>query len=236
MLEKLKTTVWKANMRLRDEGLAVLTWGNASAFDPSSGLVVIKPSGVPYDSMTPDDMVVVSLDGTVAEGRLRPSSDTPTHLALYRAFRGVCGVVHTHSPEATAWAQAGIALPCYGTTHADCFHGDVPVTRMLTEAEVSSDYEGSTGAVIVELFRDADPLERPGALVAGHGPFTWGADVMAAVDVAVSLEEIAKMASRTRQLVSGGEVPRLPDYVMDKHYLRKHGKGAYYGQGACGTR
>ena len=230
MLEALKERVYRANMRLCDEGLVVLTWGNASAFDPETRLMVIKPSGVDYQAMKPEDMVVVDLDGRTVEGRFRPSSDTPTHLEFYRAFRGVFGAVHTHSAEATAWAQARRAIPCLGTTHADCFHGPVPVTRLLTAEEVESAYERNTGKVIVEFFRDLDPLAQPGVLVAGHGPFTWGPDVMKAVDNAVSLEQIAKMARLTKELYSGGGRPLLPGYISEKHYMRKHGPNAYYGQ------
>ena len=226
MLEELKKRTYYANMRLRDEGLVVLTWGNASAFDPATKLVVIKPSGVDYATMKPSDMVVVDLDGKVVEGGYRPSSDTPTHVALYRAFPDVGGIVHTHSAEATARAQTRREIPCYGTTHADCFHGPVPVTRVLTEEEVASDYEGNTGKVIIERFEGLEPLAQPGVLVAGHGPFTWGKDVMKAVDNAVSLEEIARMARFTEQT---GAVP-LETYVSEKHYLRKHGPNAYYGQ------
>ena len=226
MLEALKEKVYRANMRLKDEGLVVLTWGNASAFDPATKLVVIKPSGVDYATMKPSDMVVVDLDGKVVEGGYRPSSDTPTHVALYRAFPDVGGIVHTHSAEATARAQTRREIPCYGTTHADCFHGPVPVTRVLTAEEVASDYEGNTGKVIIERFEGLEPLAQPGVLVAGHGPFTWGKDVMKAVDNAVSLEEIARMARFTEQT---GAVP-LETYVSEKHYLRKHGPNAYYGQ------
>ena len=226
MLEELKKKVYYANMRLRDEGLVVLTWGNASGFDPDSQLMVIKPSGVSYGLLKPRDLVVVDLHGNVVEGRYRPSSDTATHLEFYRNFKGVFGAVHTHSLEATARAQSAKEIPCYGTTHADCFHGPVPVTRPLTEAEVNSDYELNTGRVIVERFRDLEPLAVPGVLVAGHGPFTWGADVMKAVDAAVSLEAIAKMARLTEEL---GAQP-LPAYVGEKHYQRKHGPNAYYGQ------
>ena len=226
MLEELKEKVFRANLRLKDEGLVVLTWGNASAFDPATKLVVIKPSGVDYATMKPEDMVVVDLEGKVVEGRYRPSSDTPTHVVLYRAFPGVGGIVHTHSAEATARAQTRREIPCYGTTHADCFHGPVPVTRVLTEEEVASDYEGNTGKVIIERFEGLEPLAQPGVLVAGHGPFTWGKDVMKAVDNAVSLEEIARMARFTEQT---GAVP-LETYVSEKHYLRKHGPNAYYGQ------
>ena len=229
MLEKLKETVWRANMRLHEEGLAPLTWGNASAFDDETRLVVIKPSGVAYDAMSPGDMVVLDLEGRVVEGGCRPSSDTPTHLEFSRSFKGVFGAVHTHSAEATAWAQACREIPCYGTTHADCFHGPVPMTRFLTEAEVVEAYELNTGKVIVERFRDLDPLAQPGVLVAGHGPFSWGADVMKAVDNAVSLEQIARMARLTEQL-RGDSAKSLPVYVSEKHYRRKHGPDAYYGQ------
>ncbi len=230
MLEALKERVYRANMRLRDEGLVVLTWGNASALDPETRLVVIKPSGVDYAAMKPADMVVLDLDGKVVEGSCRPSSDTPTHLEFYRAFAGVFGAVHTHSAEATAWAQACREIPCYGTTHADTFHGPVPVTRVLTEEEVESAYELNTGKVIVERFNDLEPLAQPGVLVAGHGPFTWGADVMKAVDNAVSLEQIARMARLTERLRGESARAALPAYVSEKHYLRKHGPNAYYGQ------
>ena len=226
MLEELKEKVFRANLRLKDEGLVVLTWGNASAFDPATKLVVIKPSGVDYATMKPEDMVVVDLEGKVVEGRYRPSSDTPTHVVLYRAFPGVGGIVHTHSAEATARAQTRREIPCYGTTHADCFYGPVPVTRVLSAGEVAADYEGNTGKVIVERFKGLEPLAQPGVLVAGHGPFTWGKDVMKAVDNAVSLEEIARMARFTEAI---GAVA-LEDYVSEKHYSRKHGPGAYYGQ------
>ena len=227
MLEKLKDEVLAANLRLVESGLVVLTWGNASGFDPGSGLVVIKPSGVSYASMRAEDMVVVDLEGRIVEGRLNPSSDTPTHLEFYRNFAGVCGAVHTHSVEATAWAQAAREIPCYGTTHADQFHGAVPVTRFLTEAEVAEAYELNTGRVIVELFEGKDPLERPGVLVAGHAPFTWGATCAKAVDNAIALEAMAKMARLTETL---GRREPLPGYIGDKHYQRKHGPNAYYGQ------
>ena len=227
MLEELKKKVYRANMRLREEGLVVLTWGNASARDPETGLVVIKPSGVPYGLLKPRDMVVVDPDGAVVEGKLNPSSDTPTHLELYCRFGEVRGIVHTHSAEATAWAQAMREIPCYGTTHADAFHGSVPLTRMLTEDEVARAYELNTGKVIAERFEGLEPLAVPGVLVAGHGPFTWADDVMKAVDNAVSLEAVARMARFTEQL--GSREP-LVGYVGEKHYRRKHGKGAYYGQ------
>ncbi len=227
MLEKLKEEVFAANKRLVSSGLVVLTWGNASGFDPGTKLVVIKPSGVSYDSMKPSDMVVVDLDGKVVEGELNPSSDTPTHLEFYRHFKGVKGAVHTHSVEATAWAQACREIPCYGTTHADQFHGPVPVTRFLTEAEVNEAYELNTGKVIVELFEGKEPLARPGVLVAGHAPFTWGSSPAKAVDNAIALEAMAKMARLTEQL---GRREPLPAYVGEKHYMRKHGPNAYYGQ------
>lgn len=233
MLEKLKEEVWRANLRLVESGLVVLTWGNASGFDAETGLVVIKPSGVGYDVMKPSDMVVVDLCGKVVEGALNPSSDTPTHLQLYCYFHDVRGIVHTHSVEATAWAQARRGIPCYGTTHADCFHGEVPLARFLTEEEVESGYELNTGKVIVERFEGLEPLAVPGVLVSGHGPFTWGPDVRHAVDSAVSLEAIARMArlteeNRARAAACGAEP--LPEHVSEKHYQRKHGKNAYYGQ------
>ena len=230
MLEALKEEVLAANLRLVDAGLVVLTWGNASGFDPESGLVVIKPSGVSYAKMKADDLVVVDLDGKVVEGRLNPSSDTPTHLEFYRNFKGVRGAVHTHSVEATAWAQAGREIPCYGTTHADQFHGPVPVTRVLTSSEVEEAYELNTGKVIVETFKGRDPLAQPGVLVAGHAPFTWGSTPAKAVDNAIALEAMAKMARLTEFLAAAKPAPTLPGYVAEKHYLRKHGPNAYYGQ------
>lgn len=231
MLEALKKQVYEANMRLVREGLVILTWGNASARDAQSGLVAIKPSGVDYLAMTPDDIVIVDMSGKIVEGRLRPSSDTPTHLALYAAFAGVGGIVHTHSVEAVAWAQAGREIPCYGTTHADCFRGAVPVASMPTEEEIAADYEGGTGASIVKRFAGIDPLATPAVLVAGHGPFTWGANADKAVDAAVELEAVAKMARLCEEVASAaGEAPLLPQYVADKHFFRKHGPGAYYGQ------
>ena len=230
MLEALREEVLAANLRLVDAGLVVLTWGNASGFDPESGLVVIKPSGVSYAKMKADDLVVVDLDGKVVEGRLNPSSDTPTHLEFYRNFKGVRGAVHTHSVEATAWAQAGREIPCYGTTHADQFHGPVPVTRVLTSSEVEEAYELNTGKVIVETFKGRDPLAQPGVLVAGHAPFTWGQTPAKAVDNAIALEAMAKMARLTEFLAAAKPAPTLPGYVAEKHYLRKHGPNAYYGQ------
>lgn len=228
MLEDMKEIVCFENRRLVELGLVTLTWGNVSGFDETSRLVVIKPSGVGYENMKPCDMVVVNLDGVVVEGGLRPSSDTPTHLEIYRNFKGVHGVVHTHSTEAVGFAQAMREIPCYGTTHADLFNGPVPCTRMLREDEVRSNYEINTGKVILERFEGLDCNARPGVLVAGHGPFTWGSSPSAAVDAAVTLEVIAKMARITEQLKD--HVQPLPGYVLEKHYLRKHGRNAYYGQ------
>ena len=230
MLEELRRQVWAANRDLPRRGLVTLTWGNVSGIDQASGLVVIKPSGVEYDELTPENLVVVDLDGHVAEGTLRPSSDTATHLELYKAFPAVGGIVHTHSTHATAWAQARRDLPCYGTTHADTFYGPVPCTRQLTPAEVQNEYEKHTGTVIVETFRERgiDAAAVPGVLCACHGPFTWGGDAAKAVENAVILEEVARMALLTRQ-VDPAAVP-APQYLLDKHYHRKHGPGAYYGQ------
>ena len=235
MLEELKEKVCKANLELVRHGLVLFTWGNASAIDRSSGLVVIKPSGVSYDDMKPSDMVVVDLEGTVVEGNLRPSSDTPTHVVLYKAFPGIGGVVHTHSTYATAWAQAGRDIPNIGTTHADYFHDDIPCTRDMRKAEVFGEYEKETGNVIVERFRNIDPNDTPGVLVRNHGPFTWGTDVLNAVHTAVVLEEVAKMAfiSSTLQLPTLDvieHVPSMNKHLIEKHYSRKHGPGAYYGQ------
>ena len=229
MLEELREVVCAANRRLGESGLVSLTWGNVSGFDPASGLFAIKPSGVAYADLTPGKMVIVDLDGKTVEGMLRPSSDTPTHAAFYRAFPGVCGAVHTHSPEATAWAQAGREIPCFGTTHADVFHGSVPLVRFLTAEEVAADYEANTGKAIVERFAGLDPLSEPGVLVSGHGPFTWGKTPDTAVDAAVSLEAIARMARLTFAL--NPQMRPLPDYVLEKHHSRKHGPNAYYGQG-----
>lgn len=230
MLEELRRQVWAANRDLPRRGLVTLTWGNVSGIDRASGLVVIKPSGVEYDELTPENLVVVDLDGHVVEGTLRPSSDTATHLELYKAFPAVGGIVHTHSTHATAWAQARRDLPCYGTTHADTFYGSVPCTRQLTPAEVQNEYEKHTGTVIVETFRERgiDAAAVPGVLCACHGPFTWGGDAAKAVENAVILEEVARMALLTRQ-VDPAAVP-APQYLLDKHYHRKHGPGAYYGQ------
>lgn len=233
MLDELRERVVAANLALVEAGLVVLTFGNASAADREAGVMAIKPSGVAYDSLRPEDVAVVDLaSGAVVSGKRRPSSDTPTHLALYRAFTDVGGVVHTHSPFATAWAQAQRELLCFGTTHADHFHGPVPVTRQLTAAEIEGDYEERTGAVIVEAFaeRGLDPLELPAALVASHGPFVWGAEVEGAVENAVALEAVAASAYRSLQLAAGLE--GIPAELLEKHFSRKHGAAAYYGQPA----
>ena len=227
-LTALKNDVFRRNLELVEHGLVVLTWGNVSGIDREAGLVAIKPSGVPYAGMTAEDIVVVDLEGHAVEGTLRPSSDLPTHLALYRAFPTVGGIVHTHSPKAVAWAQARRGIPAFGTTHADHFHGAVPCTRELTPAEVADDYELNTGRVIEERFHDLDAEAFPGVLVAGHGPFTWGPTPRKAVENAVALEQIAAMALDTLRLDPDAEP--APSYVLDKHYFRKHGPGAYDGQ------
>jgi L-ribulose-5-phosphate 4-epimerase len=231
MLEKLKAEVCKANLDSVRKGLVIETWGNASAIDRDRGLVVIKPSGVPYDGMMPKHMVVVALDdGKVVEGDLKPSSDTPTHLVLYRAFAEIGGVVHTHSLHATAWAQACKPLLAYGTTQADYWYGEVPCTRLLKPAEIKKDYEANTGHVIVEAFKRAkfDPLQHPAVLVASHGPFTWGKDVADAVHNAGVLEFIAQLNSETLRL--NPKLKPMQSVLLDKHFLRKHGATAYYGQ------
>ncbi|MBR1836498.1 MAG: L-ribulose-5-phosphate 4-epimerase AraD [Kiritimatiellae bacterium] len=229
-VEALKREVFACNLDLVKHGLVVLTWGNVSGIDRGSGLVAIKPSGVPYATMTADDIVVTDLDGRVVEGSKRPSSDLPTHLEIYKAFPSAGGVVHTHSAKAVAWAQAGRAIPALGTTHADHFRGPVPCTRHLTEAEVAEAYEANTGKAIVGLFRGEgiDPAAVPAALVAGHGPFAWGPNAAKAVENAVALEQVAAMAIDTF-LVDAAAAP-VPSYVLEKHYGRKHGPGAYYGQ------
>ena len=231
LLSGLRQEVLHANQALVHAGLVTLSFGNASGVDRGAGVMVIKPSGVPYDQLRPEDMVVVSLaDGSVVEGDLRPSSDTPTHLILYRRFLQIGGVVHTHSTAASAWAQAGRAIPPLGTTHADHFHGPVPVTRPLTAAEVEGDYERETGEVVADTLErlDLDPLEMPAVLVAGHGPFTWGRDAEDAVANAVALEAVANMARQTFELNPNAE--GIPPYLAEKHYMRKHGPNAYYGQ------
>lgn len=229
MLEALKKQVCEANLRLVAEGLVVQTWGNVSGIDRQQGLVVIKPSGLAYEGMKPGHMVVVSLKtGKLVEGDLKPSSDTPTHLELYRAFPAIGGVVHTHSLFATAWAQARREIPALGTTHADYFYGTVPCTRLLTGKEISGDYEVNTGRVIVERFANLDSAAFPGVLVASHGPFTWGKSAAAAVDNAVVLEFISRLASETLRIAPVTKA--VPGGLLDKHYLRKHGTNAYYGQ------
>ena len=228
MLEELKEQVCNANMDLARYGLATLTWGNASGIVRSEGLVVIKPSGVDYASLTPADMVIVDLENNIVEGSMRPSSDTKTHTRLYSAFPGIGGIAHTHSVYATMFAQACRPISCLGTTHADHFSGPIPVTRFLTGNEVSEDYEGNTGAVIVEAFAGVDPLATPGVLVAGHAPFAFGRNVSESVENALVLERVAQMALGSLQL--NPSISRLPSHIESKHYQRKHGPQAYYGQ------
>ncbi|MGH7994564.1 MAG: L-ribulose-5-phosphate 4-epimerase [Limisphaerales bacterium] len=229
MLNQLKRDVCRANLALVNEGLVIQTWGNASGIDRARGLVVIKPSGVSYDGMAPKDMVVVSLKtGRVVAGRLKPSSDTPTHLVLYRAFPEIGGVVHTHSLYATAWAQARRKIPAYGTTQADYWFGEVPCTRALTPREIKSDYESNTGQVIVGTFNRLDPMQHPAVLVAGHGPFTWGREVADAVHNAAVLEFVARLASETLHV--NPKTKPMESALLNKHFLRKHGTNAYYGQ------
>lgn len=230
MLEKLKEEVFFANLELQKQKLVIFTWGNVSAIDEKTKYVVIKPSGVSYDEMKAEDMVVLDLEGNVIEGQYRPSSDTPTHLVLYKKYPEIKSIVHTHSEWATSWAQAGRDIPCYGTTHADYFYGSIPCCRLLTKAEINSAYEKETGNVIIETLtqRNIKPLEVPGVILTGHGPFTWGKDANDAVHNAKVLDEVAKMAFRAEML--NPEVKPLPQDLLDKHYLRKHGKNAYYGQ------
>ncbi|MCZ8515621.1 L-ribulose-5-phosphate 4-epimerase [Paenibacillus filicis] len=228
MLEQLKKEVLEANLDLPRHGLVTFTWGNVSGIDRERGLVVIKPSGVPYEALKVDDLVVLDLQGHIVEGDLKPSSDTPTHLALYKAFPKIGGIVHTHSPWATTWAQAGKGIPALGTTHADYFYGEVPCTRPMTTAEIEGAYELETGNVIIETFRDKDPERIPGVLVHCHAPFSWGKDASNAVHNAVVLEEVAKMAYCTFYL--NPAAPPMDQTLLDRHFLRKHGAGAYYGQ------
>ena len=230
MLESLKKAVYEANMELPARGLVTYTWGNVSGIDRETNLVVIKPSGVDYDKLTADDLVVVDLDGNVVEGTLNPSSDTKTHLELYKAFPDIGGIVHTHSPYAVAWAQAGKDIPAYGTTHADYFYGPVPCARHLTEEEVSADYEKHTGMTIVETFRqrNIDPRHVPAVICRSHGPFTFGKNAAQAVYHAVVLEEVSKMALFTAQIAP--DAAPAPRHIQDKHFSRKHGPNAYYGQ------
>ena len=229
MLEELKKQVYEANLDLVDKGVVVYTWGNVSGIDREKGLVVIKPSGVDYETMTPDDMVVVDLKGNKVEGKWKPSSDTATHLELYNAFPEIGGITHTHSINAVSFAQAGIPIYALGTTHADAFYGDIPCTRALTKEEIEEAYEVNTGKVIIETIKEAGylPMERPGIVVRNHGPFTWGKDAAASVYNAVVMEKVAEMALKTLILNKDAQ---MGQYILDKHYSRKHGPNAYYGQ------
>ena len=230
MLEQLKKAVYEANMELPRRGLVTYTWGNVSGIDRESGLIVIKPSGVEYEDLRPEDLVVLNLDGEVVEGTLNPSSDTRTHIELYKAFPQLGGIVHTHSPYAVGWAQAGEDIPCYGTTHADYIYGPVPCARHLTQEELDEDYEKNTCKVIIEKFteRGLDPVAVPAVICHSHGPFTWGKSPAQAVYNAVVLEEVAKMAAYTRIVKPAAEP--APQHIVNKHYMRKHGPNAYYGQ------
>lgn len=236
VLENLKEEVFKANLDLVKHNLVVLTWGNVSGIDREKGLIVIKPSGVSYDEMKASDMVVVDLEGNIVEGDLRPSSDTPTHIELYKKYPNIGGVVHTHSSFATSWAQAKRDIPSYGTTHADTFYGPVPCTRSLNNEEIKNEYEKNTGLVIIETLteRKIEELSVPGIIIASHGPFAWGETASKAVLNAVVLEEVAKMAIRTENLNS--EITPIPSELQDKHYFRKHGANAYYGQGSVNKK
>jgi L-ribulose-5-phosphate 4-epimerase len=228
MLEELKNTVLEANLNLVKYNLVTLTWGNVSGIDRSKNLIVIKPSGVDYGEMTVDDLVVLDLNGKIIEGSKRPSSDTATHIELYKAFPVIGGITHSHSEYATIFAQACKEIPCFGTTHADQFYGPVPLTRFLTEEEVNSGYELNTGKIIIERFKNLDPVATPGVLLSGHAPFTWGKNPVDSVKNNLVLERIAKMALFSLQL--NNKLEELPDYILKKHYLRKHGPDAYYGQ------
>lgn len=228
MLEELKQKVLEANLDLPKYGLVTFTWGNVSAIDREKGLVVIKPSGVEYDALKAEDMVVVDLDGNRVEGKYKPSSDTATHLALYKAFENIGGIVHTHSPWATAFAQAGNGIPALGTTHGDYFYGTIPCTRKMTKEEIQGEYELETGNVIIETFKDKNPMDIPAVLVNMHGPFTWGKDAHEAVHNSVVLEEVAKIATRT--FILNPSISSMDKNLLDKHFLRKHGANAYYGQ------
>ncbi len=230
MLEQLKKEVYEANMELPKRGLVTYTWGNVSGIDRESGLFVIKPSGVDYEKLSPEDMVVLDLDGNVVEGKYRPSSDTATHIELYKKYPEIGGVVHTHSPWATSWAQASREIPCYGTTHADYFYGTIPCARNLTKEEIDAGYEKNTGTVIIETFENLgiNPMYTPGVLCANHGPFTWGKDAHEAVHNSVVLEEVAKMAAQAE--VINPKLKLAPQEMQDKHFFRKHGANAYYGQ------
>lgn len=229
MLEELKLRVYKANMELPRHGLVTFTWGNVSEIDRETGYFAIKPSGVAYEELTPDDMVLMDLNGNKIEGRYNPSSDTDTHIELYKAFPDIGGIVHTHSSWATSWAQAGRGIPCYGTTHADYMYGEIPCVRNLTKEEIDEAYEKNTGVLIAEYFKDKDYNAVPAVLCKNHGPFTWGKNGMEAVHNAVVLEEVAKMAANTEMI--NPKVKEAPQELQDKHYYRKHGANAYYGQG-----
>ena len=230
MLEELKERVLKANLLLPELDLVKFTWGNVSEIDREKGIIAIKPSGVDYENLTADDIVLVDLDGNIVEGKFRPSSDTATHIELYKAFSDIGGVVHTHSEWAVSWAQSGRGIPCYGTTHADCFYGEIPCTREMTDEEIESAYEKNTGIVIAETFmkRNIDPMAVPGVLCVNHGPFSWGKNGHAAVHNAAVLETVAEMATKTELL--NPSVKPVKQAILDKHYFRKHGKNAYYGQ------
>lgn len=227
MFKELKARVYKANVRLKNSGLIVLTWGNVSEIDRERECIAIKPSGVDYDAMTVDDIVIVDLNGNVIEGKLSPSSDLPTHLELYKEFSDIGGITHTHSRWATVFSQAGVSIPALGTTHADAFYGSVPVTRKMTDTEIGGDYEKETGKVIIEAFKGLNPIEIPAVLVNSHGPFAWGKNADKSVENAIILEEVAMMAWNTLKLNSDAKIQQE---LLDKHYLRKHGKNAYYGQ------
>lgn len=227
MLDKLKIKVCKANIDLVSHGLVILTWGNVSGRDPETGFIVIKPSGVDYETMTPDDMVVLDPEGNVVEGKYKPSTDSPTHLFLYKTWGSIGGIVHTHSTYATSWAQSGRPIPAFGTTHADHYHGAVPCTRKLTQKEVDEDYELNTGKIIFETIGSVNSLTIPSVLVHSHGPFCWGENPDKAVNNAIALEEIARMAFNTVLL---GKTEQMDKYLLDKHFNRKHGGNAYYGQ------
>lgn len=228
MYEELARAVCRANIELAAQKLVICSWGNVSGIDRQAGVVAIKPSGVAYDELTPDKIVMLDLDGNIVEGELRPSSDTATHLELYRNFKAIGGICHTHSPAATMWAQACREIPCFGTTHADYFYGPIPVTETMTKEQIASDYELNTGSVIVQRFIGMDPMQMPAVLVANHGPFTWGATAKDAVESAVVLESIAEMAIGT--ITINPNQNGISQVLLDKHYLRKHGKDAYYGQ------